>query len=27
LWVRPKQMFLDNIETPQYTGPRFRRID
>jgi len=27
LWVRPKAMFLENIETPEYSGPRFRLLD
>jgi hypothetical protein len=24
LWVRPKAMFLDEVSTPTYQGPRFR---
>lgn len=27
MWVRPKKMFLEEIDTPDYKGPRFRRID
>ncbi len=24
LWVRPKTMFLEDVKTPGYSGPRFR---
>ena len=27
IWVRPKEMFFENITTPSYTGPRFIPID
>jgi hypothetical protein len=23
IWVRPLEMFLENVETPYYKGPRF----
>ncbi|MCC6138138.1 MAG: DUF1653 domain-containing protein [Bdellovibrionaceae bacterium] len=26
LWVRPKRMFLEEISTPDYQGPRFKFI-
>jgi len=26
-WVRPKQMFLENVTVGEYQGPRFKLID
>lgn len=26
IWVRPKRMFLEEVTTPDYQGPRFRKI-
>lgn len=26
LWARPKEMFLENVETPNYKGPRFEYL-
>lgn len=26
LWVRPKEMFFEDIEKPEYNGPRFTYI-
>jgi hypothetical protein len=26
IWVRPKEMFLEFINTPEYKGPRFELI-
>jgi hypothetical protein len=27
IWVRPKEMFLETISTPEYQGPRFQFIE
>lgn len=27
LWVRPLEMFLEQVEKPEYQGPRFVRVD
>ena len=27
LWVRPKEMFLDNVKKENYEGPRFEYIE
>jgi hypothetical protein len=26
MWVRPKEMFLDNVKKEDYEGPRFKKI-
>ena len=26
-WVRPKEMFLENVERDGYSGPRFRLVE
>ena len=26
VWVRPKEMFFENVERPEYAGPRFVEI-
>lgn len=27
LWVRPKQMFCENVTVGDYTGPRFKFVE
>lgn len=27
LWARPIEMFLENVETPTYKGPRFEYLE
>ena len=27
LWVRPAKMFFENVEKPDYSGPRFKVIE
>ena len=26
-WVRPAEMFFENVDKPGYSGPRFRIVD
>lgn len=26
IWVRPKAMFMSQVSTPEYTGPRFALV-
>ena len=27
LWVRPAKMFFENVEKPDYSGPRFKLVE